>query len=780
MDAETGPSRGIAPLKGVVGRSPRLWLPLAFVLLDGAFLWWVWVHFSYWGIWDWEYQESLLETARRTIVDYRELPLWNPFMGGGRTLIGHPLGRTFNPSFVPILLFGTVPGIKICIYLYLLLGQGGMYLLARNRGLGRPACFLAAALFSFGGYFVHHVAHGHFEWLAYSWVPFVMLALERSTRRLDARTVLVGGGSLGLVFLDGGPYQLCFSLLFLGIYGTLLALAHRSARPLMACYAFGIVAAALAAIHIVPVAETFLETPRRTVETNQFYGMPVAPTAWQVMFQGLLSRRQGHDAEAWMPFILNVGCYVGVLPVLLAMWGLAKDLRRSWPLGCALALAVWIYLGPSAPIDAWARLHQLPGFSSLQVPARFKVFMLIPLALLAAAGLQAMESLGIGKTKARALCVAVALAVTADLFTVNLPTLKVAFSVPPVERGREDRPPAFSHYWDSPYRAYYRDAPLYPLAQHNRPRPTFPTILDQVGVVNSRLDFEHPRNALSFDDPRYPGKEAWASSAGTKITSITQTPNTIAVDVEGNGGWVTVNRNYARGWGVAAGESGQIGSRRGLLSVAVPPGSRRLVLRFRPRSFQIGAAVSAFTLLVMAGLCVRSLFAGGGVKPARQPSALAQRGRWSPGAGAAGIVLLALPILAGVTVHWKNRASPESRARVHEQRAREFSRQGDWEQALGEYEQALQIAPESVPLLREIGDLDLQLQRYGQAEEHYRRALQMNQNDAVSHYGLAATLLRSGRREAAVEHLRVVVHLSPEFTLARRQLEQLVQQHDPS
>jgi tetratricopeptide (TPR) repeat protein len=72
------------------------------------------------------------------------------------------------------------------------------------------------------------------------------------------------------------------------------------------------------------------------------------------------------------------------------------------------------------------------------------------------------------------------------------------------------------------------------------------------------------------------------------------------------------------------------------------------------------------------------------------------------------------------------------------------------------------------------------LQRYEQAEEHYRRALQMNQNDAVSHYGLAATLLRSGRREAAVEHLRVVVHLSPEFTLARRQLEQLVQQHDPS
>jgi cytochrome c-type biogenesis protein CcmH/NrfG len=738
----------------------------------------VWVHFSYWGIWDWEYQESLLETARRTIVQYRELPLWNPFMGGGRTLIGHPLGRTFNPSFVPILLFGTIPGIKISIYLYLLLGQGGMYLLARNHGFDRPACFLATALFSFGGYFVHHVTHGHFEWLAYSWVPFVLLAVERSTRRLDVGTVLAGGGFLGLVFLDGGPYQVCFSLLFLGVYGALLALAHRSARPLMACYLFGMVAAALTAIHILPVAETFLATPRRTPETNRFYGMPVEPSAWEIVFQGFVSRRQGHDAEAWMPFVLNVGCYVGVVPILLAVWAMAKDPRRHWPLACALALAAWIYLGPAAPIDAWAGLHQLPGFSSLQVPARFKVFVLVPLALLAGAGLQALGSLDIGRTTARALCVAVALLVTADLFLVNLPTLKVAFSVPPVERGGQDRPPAFSHYWDSPYRAYYRDAPLYPLAQHNRPRPTFPAILDQVGVVNSRVDFQHPRNALSFDDPRYPGREAWASSAGTQITSIARTPNTITMGVEGEGGWITVNQNYARGWRVM-GESGEIGSQGGLLSVDVPPGSRRVVLRFRPRSFEIGAAVSVVTLVIMAGLCLRGLFAAGGITAAGHPTALGQPGRWHAGAVTIGIALLALPILAAVTVRWRDRVSSESRASVHQQHGREFSRQGNWPQALGEYEQALQIAPESVVVLRELGDLHLQLQQYEQAETHYRRALQINGNDAVAHYGLAAALLRSGRYGEAVEHLRVVVHLSPEFTLARQQLEQLVQHHDP-
>jgi hypothetical protein len=778
MDAEVGEPRGSAPRQGVLDRSPRLWLPVAFALLDGVFLWWVWAHFSYWGIWDWDYQESLLETARRTIVDYRELPLWNPFMGGGRTLIGHPLARTFNPSFAPILLFGTVPGIKICIYLYLLLGQGGMYLLARNHGLDRPGCFLAAALFSFGGYFVHHVTHGHFEWLAYSWVPFVMLALERSTRGLDARTVLAGGGSLGLLFLDGGPYQFCFSLLFLGIYGTLLALAHRSTRPLIACYVFGIVAAGLAAIHLVPVAETFLETPRKTPETNQFYGLPVPPTAGQVVFQGLLSRRQGHDPEAWMPFILNVGCYVGVLPILLAGWAMGKNLRRHWPLGCALAIAVWIYLGPAAPIDAWAWLHQLPGFSSLQVSARFKVFVLVPLALLAAVGLQALGSLGIGRRKAQALCMAVALIVTGDLFMVNLPTLKVAFSVPPVERGRQNRLPPFSHYRDSPDRAHYRDAPLYPLAPQNRHRPTFPTVLDQVGVVNSRLDFQHPRSALSVDDPRYPGREAWPSSAGTKVTSIARTPNTVTVGVEGDGGWVTVNQNYARGWRVVGGEATQVGSRGGLLSVAVPAGSQQLALRFRPRSFQIGAAVSAFAVLIMAGLWVRSLFVARGITPASRPSALGQRGRWRPSAVTAGIVLLALPLLAGLTLRWRDRASPESRASVHQERAREFSRQGDWQQALDEYEQALQIAPESVLLVRELGDLDMRLQRYGEAEKRYRRALEIDQNDAGAHYGLASALLRSGRGDAAVEHLRVVVHLSPESVLARQQLERLVQ-HDP-
>ncbi len=584
-----------------MGTACRVWVPAAFAALNALYLYWLWAHFPNWGFWDWDLQETLLEAARSSLLEHGQLPLWNPYMGGGVTLVGHPLGRTFNPSFLPILLFGTVAGVKIAIFLYLLLAQWGAYRLARSHDVGRAAACFAAVVFGLGGAHAQHLTHGHFEWLGYAWLPFALVALRKASRRWRARHVLAGSAFLALTFLDGGPYQLCFSLLLLALYAPLLAIAGRTLRPLAASGAIVALAGGLAAVQLVPVAETFFEHPRETVSDRNFYEAPFQPTAGQILFEGYVSREQGHDPARWMPFLVNVGCYVGLLPVALGLLALARAPGRCGPPAAVLALCLWIHLGPAAPLDAWALLHRLPGFASLQVPARLNVFVLLWLAVLAAIGLEQLRAL-LPAGRAAALVPGLLVALQAlDQLSVNAPVFRVAFSVPPQPVAARAE---FAHHRRSPFEQAYREAALYPVWD-NWPNATFPTTLGNAGVIDCYGDLDFPRRAIAFDDPGYPGKEAWGASPGVRVEAVALTPNRVAVRTSGAGGRVVVNQNHQRGWRADGDGVSEVTSHAGLVSTVVAPGERTTVFRFAPASFRIGAAISLAALAVALGLAWR-------------------------------------------------------------------------------------------------------------------------------------------------------------------------------
>jgi hypothetical protein len=568
-----------------------LWLA-GWLALDLLFLHWLWQRFDNWGIWDWDYHQSLLEVARRSVVEFGQLPLWNPFFGGGVTLIGHPLGRGFNPSVLPVLALGTIHGIKLAILLYLLLAQYGMFRLAGEEGCGTAAATLAALVFSLGGCHAQHLAHGHFEWLAYAWLPLVLLQSHRVARGGGWRPMVAGGLLLALLLLDGGPYQLAFVPLFLTLDAVLLASRHRSLRPLIGCAAIGLLAVCLAAVKLLPVTETLLAYPRPTADDTNFYGAPFRPGALDVAWQGLLSRDQAHDPAAWMPWVLNVGCYVGWIPVLLASTAMLVAWRRAWPTVVLLVLSSWIALSDQLPWGPWHWLHRLPGYSSLQVPVRFNAFVLLVLALLAGSGLGALL-----RRRPRLSAALVAL-VALDLLSVNAGVFKAGFAVQPfpVER-RED----FAQHLQSPWYDAYEQAALDPLYPH-WPNATWPAVLENAGVLLAYIDFAYERNALPMTWPTYPGAEVFSLEEGVEVTGFTLSPNRVEVSVDGGGGRVVVNGNHAPGWRLAGSTALAVEPFRGLLSVSVPPGPQALELVYRPRSFVIGATLSLATLLAVVAL----------------------------------------------------------------------------------------------------------------------------------------------------------------------------------
>jgi len=569
-----------------------------FLMIDIIFLRWVWVHFENWGFWDWDFQQALLETSRRSVLQYHQLPLWNPFMGGGTSLAGDTLNHVWGPAFLPILLFGTIAGIKLDIFVYLIIAQFGMFLLARNRGLADEGACLSAILFTVGGVFAHRLTHGHFEWIAIAWMPYIVLCIDKSVRAFDWR--IIGFASLAFAFLilDGGPYQFAFFGIFSVAYAGVLAIQSRNRRVFWVLAIGSTIGILLASIKVFPMLELVMRYPRITEEIN-FYNAPFTPTALQLLAQSFISRAQYHRPEAWMPYILNVGCYIGWIPIVLASFAAIQKPKRNWPLLAVALMFLWFTLGPAAPIDIWHIVNRLPGFSGLRVPSRFNVFVLLMVALLAGEGLHLIGRRTTQRKWLRLLPVGILALVTVDLVSVNGKIFKVAFSVPPTTLKQHQH---FQNYSKSPFLAYYKAREFYRISPHWQ-SGVFPAILENRGVIETLQTIPFPNNALPFDHPSYRG-EAWIEDGQATVLGCDFTPNRIRVETDGGGGRLFINVNYDPGWRLQGSSSSRLFAERGLLAIDLTPGVDRVEVVYLPHSFVIGAATSLIVLFAGIGAVV--------------------------------------------------------------------------------------------------------------------------------------------------------------------------------
>jgi hypothetical protein len=80
------------------------------------------------------------------VWNHGELPLWNPYFGGGIRWAGYPYNPGLSPWSLIYVLLGDVIGLKLCLIFTLLLGGLSMYGVARGFLLLPPAFALFAGL----------------------------------------------------------------------------------------------------------------------------------------------------------------------------------------------------------------------------------------------------------------------------------------------------------------------------------------------------------------------------------------------------------------------------------------------------------------------------------------------------------------------------------------------------------------------------------------------------------------------------------------------------------
>lgn len=555
---------------------PRL-VPLAVLILLGFHLSPIWRDLSSWGgTFDWGYFFFLAEVDTKTIGEFGQLPLWNPYYCGGAVHLANPQAYTLSPFSLFLHLFGTPLGMRLMITSALLLGVDGTRRWCQELGLGPTGSWTAGAFVATSGILAQHVGGGHIGWMGYALIPYTFWAFERALAG-DRRFVAVMALWLAWIFVHFGVYPYPHTALALGAYGLARGFAVR--KPLRAA-ALGVAGAVLSlmvvGLRLVPMYEFIREHPRE-VAVNE--GLSIVD-----FYEIYLARHTdrwfaGHKWQ-WPEYGNYMGWFLAasILVGMVVAW--RSKYRRAWvlPMMASLLFGAWLQLG-NHPYYPWWLLIKMPVVENLRVPSRFTVLVtLFSAPFLAAAVERALQSVGPGgSTRGRVLSGALLLCVTVGLVEAtqfNRLQWFQTFRTPPPQ----DIPsPDFHNVSGHPGRMY-----AYPRANRGSlacfeesPLPKSP-LLGATRVTEEYL----------------------ADPAAGEVQRVHWSPNAIELRARlTRPTTVLVNQNYHEGWSSSQGE---VIDHQGLLAVALPAGEHTFTLRFWPRSVTVGLATTLVGLILCA------------------------------------------------------------------------------------------------------------------------------------------------------------------------------------
>jgi hypothetical protein len=367
------------------------------------------------------------------------LPLWNPYVGCGAPLAANYQTAAFYPLNVLHLLMRAQVALGWTVAIHLALTGWGMYRWGRSIGLGRLPAFVGGLTLEGSGFLAARAALFPSIALTFPWLAIWLWRGEVLVQSKQLRDALWLGLALGLGLLAGHAQTASYGGLLLGAYvafrtlqeaqgrskieGCRLKVAHctlQVAGLLLLSLTLGL---GLAAVQLLPTAELLMAS-QRSVGVRDDFGMTYSFWPWRLItfvapdFFG----NPGRGAHRWSARYWGYAtywedaAYVGVLPLLLAIWAIIAALagkrkparassktpeaedasrftfyvsRSAGPLvlfwASAAVAALILALGKNTPIFLFL-FHHVPGFDLFQAPARWLAVTSVAMAALAGIG----------------------------------------------------------------------------------------------------------------------------------------------------------------------------------------------------------------------------------------------------------------------------------------------------------------------------------------------------------------------------------------------------------
>ena len=325
------------------------------------------------------------------------LPLWAPYTFSGHPFLADVQAAVFYPPSWLTVALGALKN----DYFYALEVEAIAHVVAATlfvffyvrRILERtfPA-FVAALVFGYGGYLTSYPSQQLAILRADTWLPLLLLALEKAwayvreqKKGAAARWFVTAGLALALAILAGHP-QSALYILYVGVaYYLFLAVysLKRGATPAVRAYALGggvvmgLVALGLTAAQLLPSLEYWqLSVRARTDYAFVSLGFPLQ-ALWQLLVPGSIG--------------VMSPLYVGILPLLLGVVGLARPTARVWFwLGTGVVALLLSFGGHAFLFPLFYRF--LPGWTLFRSQERAAFLVSLALAILAGHGVALLRA----------------------------------------------------------------------------------------------------------------------------------------------------------------------------------------------------------------------------------------------------------------------------------------------------------------------------------------------------------------------------------------------------
>lgn len=321
----------------------------------------------------WPLWRFMVETLR----DTGHVALWRPYLVGGAPVIGHPVAPIFYlPNWIALVL--PLPlALNLNAALHLWWASAGTFLILRlHHGTRWEAAFIGGLLFGVTPKWIAHLSGGHWPMMAaVTWWPWAWLGFVRYWATKQARWSALLGFALamqalntGQIFVDSGLWLAGCTLGTLR-RGSLLAWLRTAAIGWGTALA---VMVGLTAGQLWPLLELLPHTTRFALTASEAALGSLPPV---LLLAALV------PPELKFPeWFLYPGAVTLLLVTLSWTWGWSRRERR-WAAGALVGLVM--SLGTNTPLYPLL-LKIVPGLSLFRVSARWWLFTLFALALIAA------------------------------------------------------------------------------------------------------------------------------------------------------------------------------------------------------------------------------------------------------------------------------------------------------------------------------------------------------------------------------------------------------------
>ncbi len=576
----------------VAGRSPRTYTLIATlgVLLYGVarMLGPMVERWDTFGFHDWDVATAYRYITTVSLLEYGEAPWWHPWLCGGFPAFGYVEGATnFLSPYLPVYLLTDVQvAIRVEVIGATLTGALGAFLLAGRFTRSFALRAFVAALFVLNGRWSLQLATGHTWHLQFCWLPWALYFFERAQAPRRWHEAIYAAVFVALMGLFGGIYPLPYTALTLTVYAVLLAAFRLSLRPLLTLAIIGPVSFGLAAPKLLAVVDGMSVAPR-LIESPEVIGIAellVMLTDQSQRFNAFPVRVPAYNWHEW-------GIYIGTAPlVALALGVLFARGAREHSLKILGLLYLLMGLGAFHPRAPWTLLHQVPVFSSLHVPSRFHLVMVLLLALVFVAWVAPTADRWVRRQPwlDLVLLVPVLLIVLDVTWVSRRPVAQAFWMEAPASIERAER---FEHRFESSVNYRLRDwAP-----------PVLLPMMANTGVIRCYgVPESFPIGAQASDGEGYSGMVSVVEGEG-RAEIVKWTPNRAVVQVHGAspGALLVYNMNFAPNWR-ANGEPALVYQNK--VAVRLRDGVRRVEFRYFPRSLYGSVPIFLLTLAGSVGV----------------------------------------------------------------------------------------------------------------------------------------------------------------------------------